>query len=67
MVPKPIIENPHYKGSGKLKGKVALITGGDSGMVQLLRLPLRKEEADVAIAYLDEHRTLLELKIELRN
>jgi len=32
MVPKPIIENPHYKGSGKLKGKVALITGGDSGM-----------------------------------
>lgn len=34
MVPKPIIENPHYKGSGKLKGKVALITGGDSGMVR---------------------------------
>lgn len=32
MVPRPIIENPHYKGSGKLKGKVALISGGDSGM-----------------------------------
>ena len=43
MVPKPIIENPHYKGSGKLKGKVALITGGDSGMVQPPPLPLRKK------------------------
>lgn len=32
MVPKPIIDNPNYKGSGKLKEKVALITGGDSGI-----------------------------------
>lgn len=32
MVPLPIIENPNYKGSGKLAGKVALITGGDSGI-----------------------------------
>ncbi|MFB4475064.1 NAD(P)-dependent oxidoreductase, partial [Oceanobacillus caeni] len=32
MVPQPIIENPNYKGSGKLKNKVALITGGDSGI-----------------------------------
>jgi len=32
MVPLPIIENPNYKGSGKLTGKVALITGGDSGI-----------------------------------
>lgn len=55
MVPKPIIENPHYKGSGKLKGKVALITGGDSGMGAAAAIAFAKEEADVAIAYLDEH------------
>lgn len=54
MVPKPIIENPHYKGSGKLKGKVALITGGDSGMGAAAAIAFAKEEADVAIAYLDE-------------
>ncbi|QQK81695.1 SDR family oxidoreductase [Salicibibacter cibi] len=55
MVPKPIIENPNYKGSGKLKGKVALITGGDSGIGAAAALAFAKEGADVAIAYLDEH------------
>ncbi|MBL4951564.1 SDR family oxidoreductase [Neobacillus sp. YIM B02564] len=55
MVPRPIIENPNYKGSGKLKGKVALITGGDSGMGAAAAIAFAKEEADVAIAYLDEH------------
>lgn len=55
MVPKPIIENPHYKGSGKLKHKVALITGGDSGMGAAAAIAFAKEGADVSIAYLDEH------------
>ncbi|MFQ6386277.1 SDR family oxidoreductase [Priestia aryabhattai] len=55
MVPRPIIENPHYKGSGKLKGKVALITGGDSGIGAAAAIAFSKEGADVAIAYLDEH------------
>lgn len=55
MVPRPIIENPNYLGSGKLKGKVALITGGDSGMGAAVAIAFAKEEADVAIAYLDEH------------
>ncbi|MDI7741091.1 SDR family oxidoreductase [Lysinibacillus fusiformis] len=55
MVPKPIIENPQYKGSGKLKDKVALITGGDSGMGAAAAIAFAKEGADVAIAYLDEH------------
>lgn len=55
MVPKPIIENPHYKGSDKLKGKVALITGGDSGIGAAVAIAFAKEGADVAIAYLDEH------------
>lgn len=55
MVPRPIIENPNYKGSGKLKGKVALITGGDSGMGAAVAIAFAKEGADVAISYLDEH------------
>ncbi|MET3506599.1 SDR family oxidoreductase [Halalkalibacter oceani] len=55
MVPKPIIENPHYRGSGKLTGKTALITGGDSGMGAAAAIAFAKEGADVAISYLDEH------------
>lgn len=55
MVPRPIIENPNYKGSGKLKGKVALITGGDSGIGAAVAIAFAKEGADVAIAYLNEH------------
>lgn len=55
MVPRPIIENPNYRGSGKLVGKVALITGGDSGMGAAAAIAFAKEGGDVAIAYLDEH------------
>ncbi|PID21133.1 NAD(P)-dependent oxidoreductase [Sporosarcina sp. P3] len=55
MVPRPIIENPNYTGSGKLKGKIALITGGDSGMGAAAAIAFAKEGADVAIAYFDEH------------
>lgn len=55
MVPRPIVENPNYVGSEKLKGKVALITGGDSGMGAAAAIAFAKEGADVAIAYLDEH------------
>ncbi|WP_010198547.1 SDR family oxidoreductase [Bacillus sp. m3-13] len=55
MVPKPIIENPHYKGSGKLKGKIALITAGDSGIGAATAISYAKEGANLAISYLDEH------------
>lgn len=55
MVPRPIVDNPQYKGSGKLKGKVALITGGDSGIGAACAIAFAKEGADVAISYLDEH------------
>lgn len=55
MVPKPIIENPNYKGSCKLAGKVALITGGDSGIGAAVAIAFAKEGADIAISYLDEH------------
>lgn len=55
MVPRPIIENPNDKGSGKLTGKVALITGGDSGIGAAAAIAFAKEGANVAISYLDEH------------
>ncbi|MFJ5771040.1 SDR family oxidoreductase [Psychrobacillus sp. NPDC093180] len=55
MNPRPIMENPNYLGSGKLNGKVALITGGDSGIGAAATIAFAKEGADVAISYLDEH------------
>jgi len=55
MVPRPIVENKNYVGSGKLTGKVALITGGDSGMGAAAAIAFAKEGANVAISYLDEH------------
>ncbi len=47
---------PDYRGSGKLAGKVALITGGDSGIGRAVAVLYAKEGADVAIAYLDEQQ-----------
>ncbi|MBO9128828.1 SDR family oxidoreductase [Bacillus sp. 165] len=55
MNPKPKSEDDSYKGSSKLKGKVALITGGDSGIGKAVAIAFAKEGADIAIAYLDEH------------
>jgi NAD(P)-dependent dehydrogenase (short-subunit alcohol dehydrogenase family) len=55
MVPRPIIENPNYKGSEKLRKKVALITGGDSGIGAAVAIAFAKEGANVALSYLDEH------------
>src|SRR5699024_855057 len=54
MVPRPIVENPNYHGTGKLKGKVALISGGDSG-IGAAAIAFAKEGADVSISFLDEH------------
>lgn len=55
MSPEPIYDDKDYKGAGKLKGKTALITGGDSGIGRAVAVAFAKEGADVAIAYLDEH------------
>lgn len=54
MDPQPIYDDPNYLGAGKLKGKNALITGGDSGIGRAVAVAFAKEGANVAIAYLDE-------------
>jgi len=52
---RPMYDAPHYKGSEKLLDKVALITGGDSGIGRAVAVLFAREGADVAVAYLDEH------------
>lgn len=54
MDPPPLYDDENYKGSGKLNGKNALITGGDSGIGRAVAVAFAKEGANVAIAYLDE-------------
>ena len=56
MTPRPKAEDPQHRGSGKLDGKVALITGGDSGIGRAVATAFAKEGADVAISYLEEER-----------
>lgn len=55
MQPQPVYIEPDYQGSEKLKGKVAIITGGDSGIGRAVAIAYAREGADVVIAYLDEH------------
>lgn len=54
MEPRPKAVPPDYRGSGKLKGKVAFITGGDSGIGRAVAVLFAREGADVAIGYLNE-------------
>ena len=54
MYPKPIFDNPNYKASGKLKGKTAIITGGDSGIGKAVAVAFAKEGANVVVTYLNE-------------
>ncbi len=56
MDPKPIFDNPNYVASGKLKGKVAIITGGDSGIGKAISVLFAKEGASVVIVYLNEDK-----------
>lgn len=56
MTLKPQFMAPDYRGSGKLDGMVAIITGGDSGIGRAVAVLYAREGADVAIIYLDEHQ-----------
>ena len=62
MDTKPQYVDESYQGSGKLLGKVAIITGGDSGIGRAIGIYFAKEGADVAIMYLNEHDDAEETK-----
>jgi len=55
MSPAPVFDYPGKPGSAKLHGKIALISGGDSGIGKAVAILFAKEGADIAIAYLSEH------------
>ena len=62
MHPKPIYIDADYVGSNKLEGKVAIITGGDSGIGRAVAVHYAVEGADVVVSYLDEHNDANETK-----
>ena len=57
---RPRFMAEHYKGSGKLQGQVAVVTGGDSGIGRAVAVLYAREGADVAILYLNEHEDAAE-------
>ncbi|HEX3006831.1 MAG TPA: SDR family oxidoreductase [Bacteroidales bacterium] len=67
MTPTPIYDDKHKKGSGKLLNKVAVITGGDSGIGRAVAILFAKEGADVAVVYLNEHDDARTTQKEVEN
>jgi NAD(P)-dependent dehydrogenase (short-subunit alcohol dehydrogenase family) len=62
LKPRPKADDSSYRGSGKLEGKAALITGGDSGIGRAVAIAFAKEGADVAVVYYNEHKDAEETK-----
>src|SRR5690606_7690419 len=62
MQPQPVFDYPGQKGSNKLHNKIALITGGDSGIGKAVAILFAKEGADIAISYLSEKKDANETK-----
>jgi NAD(P)-dependent dehydrogenase (short-subunit alcohol dehydrogenase family) len=65
MVPQPDSAVKEYKGSDKLKSRVAIVTGGDSGIGRAVSVAFAKEGADIVIAYLNEHGDANDTKKEI--
>ena len=62
MRPRPQADDPAHRGSGKLRDKFALISGGDSGIGRAVAIAFAKEGAQVAIIYLNEHKDARETR-----
>ncbi|HLG74046.1 MAG TPA: SDR family NAD(P)-dependent oxidoreductase, partial [Chloroflexota bacterium] len=65
MTPRPQFEDARHRGSGKLQGKVALVTGADSGIGRAVAVAFAREGADVMIGYLDQHGDAAKTKAEV--